>query len=131
MKVQAATAKANTPIIQRLQSGPENACERELKYLYTEDKINRRMRALTRLRLPKSKDDEVYKRNRLKLFEMKAIKFALKSCKQGLVGFADAFDKKLAEYADLLGAQPSVWHAKKDGEKRNLGADTMIDENIT
>ena len=127
LKEQAATAKAKTPIIQRLQSEPGNACEREMKYIYTEDKINRRMRTLTRLRLPRTKDDEVYKQNKLKLLEMKAIKIALKSCSQGLVGFAEAYDKRLAEYAGLLGAQPAVWHAKNDEDRRNLGVDTMTD----
>ena len=127
LKEQAATAKAKTPIIQRLQSEPGNACEREMKYLYTEDKINRRMRTLTRLRLPRTKDDEVYKQNKLKLLEMKAIKIALKSCSQGLVGFAEAFDKKLAEYASTMGAQAAVWHTKNDGDRRNLGVDTMTD----
>ena len=127
MKKQAADARAKTPIIQRLQSEPGNACEREMKYLYTEDKINRRMRALARLRLPKSKDDDVYKQNKLKLLEMKAIKIALKSCSQGLVGFAEVYDKKLSEYANILGAKAAVWHAKTDEERRNLGVDTVND----
>ena len=51
----------------------------------------------------KSKDDDIYKTNLIKLAERRAIKFALKSCaSKGLERFADLCNKKLLEYTKAL-----------------------------
>ena len=97
-----------------------------LKHKYTIDKVERRAKTLRSLKLPKSKDDDIYKTNLIKLAERRAIKFALKSCaSQGLERFADLCNKKLLEYTKALDHTSNGWYAGlsrvKCGEGTTIG----------
>ena len=83
------------------------------QHVYTQKKIQRRANGLSRLKRPKAKDDEVYKVNMPKIFEMKAIMIAANSSSQGLDGFAVAFEKQLLDYANGGHLHYAEWYSKK------------------
>ena len=97
---------------------------------YTQTKIQRRANGLAKLKRPKAADDEIYKVNKPKIFEMKAITIAANSCSQGLDKFAVTFEKQLLEYANGGHLQYAEWFSKKGammGSKDKFEKDTMPD----
>jgi len=97
-----------------------------LKHTYTIGKVSRRCDTVRKLQIPKSRDDEAFKSNRIKVLEIKAIKLALRTCfSQGLDRFSDLYDKKLTEYTKSLDHTNMEWYSGygrvKDGEGATMG----------
>ena len=120
LKKKADLVMMETPFIkeresQQNQSWNQSSREEFCKYSYTKSKICRRADGLSKMKLPKAKGDEVYMKNLPKLYEMKAIKLAVKSCSQGFDGFVVAFEKKLLEYANGGHLQYAEWYSIKLG----------------
>ena len=117
LKFKATSAMMETPFVKE-KSGQiaqlqGNDRDKIAQYHYTQQKIHRRADGLSKMKLPKTKGDEVYTKNRPKLYEMKAIKFAANSCSQGLDGFVVAFEKKLLEYANGGHLQYAEWYSRQ------------------
>ena len=103
----------------------ENQAHR--RYSYTVNKVKRRCTAMTKLKRPKSKTDDIYQKNRTELLEMYAIKAALRDChSNGLERFSELFDAKLVD-SKVLDHTKHGWYSGIGRVKSGEGV-TLMEE---
>ena len=101
-----------------------------LRMKSTQDKIKRKLNAIKKVKLAKSKD-EAHKVNKIKSLEVRVIRYALDSAMSsrkchGLLNFAEIFDKRWLECAKVRGYEKAKpWF---DEEKKRFIEQNTITE---